>query len=193
MTNPTKDLSEIRSMMEKSSKILSLSGLAGITIGFVALAGAFMAHYILSRFQPGDVANYLLLDAMIVLGVAIALAVFFSSRMAKQKGLPLWGAAARHLVTELSIPLATGGVFCLSLISQGSYWLLPSAMLVFYGLALFTASKYTIVEVRMLGISLLTIGILAAFIDAQGLNLWALGFGIGHIVFGVRVYLTYER
>ena len=66
-------------------------------------------------------------------------------------------------------------------------------MLVFYGLALFTASKYTIVEVRVLGLAQLAIGILAAFLDAQALNLWALGFGIGHIVFGVRIYSKYER
>lgn len=193
MNDPGQDLSEIRSMMEKSSKILSLSGLAGIVIGCVALAGVLFAHYIHTRVPPDNLLNYLLADAILVLVAAIVVAVVFSGRMAKRKGLPLWNATAKHLVTELAIPLAAGGVFCVSLLAHQAFSLLPSTMLVFYGLALFTASKYTIVEVRILGLSQLVIGILAAFVDTQGLNLWALGFGFGHIVFGMRVYFTYER
>jgi predicted lysophospholipase L1 biosynthesis ABC-type transport system permease subunit len=193
MNDPSQDLSEIRTMMEKSSKVLSLSGLAGIVIGCVALAGVLFAQYIQERVPSDQLFNYLFADAILVLIAAIGLAVIFSSRIAKQKGLPIWNATARHLVSELAIPLAAGGVFCASLLVHKVFVLLPSAMLVFYGLALFSASKYTVKEVRILGLTQLAIGMLAAFVDTQGLNLWALGFGIGHIVFGVRVYFTYER
>ena len=193
MSDPGRDLSEIRSMMEKSSKILSLSGLAGIVIGCVALAGVLFAQYVYSRALQESLLIYLVSDAILVLVTAIIVALVFSSRMAKRKGLPIWNASAKHLVIELAIPLATGGVLCISQIVHETYSFLPSTMLIFYGLALFTASKYTIFEVRVLGLAQLAIGILAAFLDAQGLNLWALGFGAGHIVFGVRVYLKYER
>lgn len=193
MKDPAQDLSEIRSMMEKSSRMLSLSGVAGIAIGCVALLGVLYARYIHTRIPPGDLMGYLFVDAVLVLLAAIGLAVFFSSRMARQKSLPIWNAAAKHLVTELAIPLAAGGIFCVSLILHQIYSLLPATMLIFYGLALLSASKYTIREVRILGMVQLALGILAAFVQAEGLNLWALGFGIGHILFGIRVYFTYER
>ncbi|MBX2992968.1 MAG: hypothetical protein KF749_17595 [Bacteroidetes bacterium] len=180
-------------MMEKSSRILSLSGVAGIAIGCVALIGVGYAQYIHTRVPPEDLIHHLVSDAILVLLVAIGLAVIFSSRMARQKGLPVWNAAARHLVTELAIPLAAGGVFCISLMHHGVYLLLPATMLVFYGLALFSASKYTITEVRILGIAQLALGVLAMFVPEDGLIFWALGFGIGHIVFGLRVYFNYER
>ena len=38
-----KDISEMRAMMERNSKFLSLSGLSGVSAGLVALAGA-VAH-----------------------------------------------------------------------------------------------------------------------------------------------------
>ncbi len=193
MNNPGQDLSEIRSMMEKSSRVLSLSGIAGVAIGSVALLGVLFAQIVHTRVAPAELLVYLVADALVVLLSAIGLVIIFSSRMARLKGMPLWNATARHLVTELAIPLATGGVFCLGLVLHEVYTLLPSAMLVFYGLALFGASKYTLPEVRTLGLAFLFIGLLAAFLQTEGLNLWALGFGIGHIVFGLYVYLTYER
>jgi hypothetical protein len=193
MTNANQDLSEIRSMMEKSSRVLSLSGLAGIAVGCVALTGLLFAYYINTRVPEDEVLDYLCGDAIAVLLAAIAFAVYFSSRMAIQKGLPIWNATAKHLVTELALPLTAGGIFCISLLIHGAYTLLPSVMLLFYGLALFAASKYTVKEVRFLGLTQLTIGIVAAFEDAQGLLLWGLGFGIVHILFGVRIYLAYER
>lgn len=193
MTNPGHDLSHIRSMMERSSRILSLSGIAGIAIGVVALLGVFFAQYIHTRVPYENLLSYLLLDAVIVLVISIGLIAFFSSRMAKQKALPVWNAAAKHLVTELAVPLAAGGLFCIALILNNIYSLLPAVMLAFYGLALFGASKYTMHEVRILGVAQLALGMMAAFIPEEGLNWWALGFGVGHIVFGLRVYFAYER
>ncbi len=193
MTNASEDLSEIRSMMEKSTRVLSLSGLAGIAIGCYAFAGFLFAQYIITRLPKNEILRYLLGDAIIVLVGAIVLVVYFSSRMAKQKGLPIWNATTKQLVGELALPLAAGGVFCVSLLVHEAYTSLPSVMLIFYGLALFAASKYTIKEVRFLGLTQLAIGVAAAFVNSQGLNLWGLGFGIVHILFGVRIYLAYER
>lgn len=193
MHDPGQDLSAIRSMMEKSSRILSLSGVAGIAIGCAALLGVVYAHYVRTRVPQAELMSHLVVDAILVLLAAVSLAVVFSSRMAMKKGLPVWNAAAKHLVTELAIPLAAGGAFCIALILHGVFSLLPATMLVFYGLALISASKYTIGEVRILGMAQVVLGILAAFVPAEGLNFWGLGFGIGHIIFGLRVYFTYER
>ena len=45
------DITEIRRMMVRSSKFLSLSGWAGILAGIFALSGAWFAHSVL-KFQP---------------------------------------------------------------------------------------------------------------------------------------------
>ena len=188
-----KEISEIRSMMERSSKILSLSGLAGISIGIVALCGVMYAQYIHTRVPPENAPFYVATDALAVLVLAITMSVLFSSRLAKKKGLPLWNQTGKFLVTELAIPLFAGGVFCIALMIQKTYYLLPAVMLTFYGLALLNASKFTVREVRYLGLTQLCIGLLAALVPQEGLNFWALGFGVVHILYGLRIYVKYEK
>ncbi len=191
--DPQKDLSEIRAMMERSTKILTLSGLAGITIGIVAIGGALYAQWIPGHIPEEYVQQHLILDALAVLAIAIGLSVFFSARMAKKKGIPLWTPAARYLITELAIPLAAGGVFCVAALVNQTSILLPAIMLTFYGLALVNAGKFAVKEVRYLGLTQLTIGLLAALFPSEGMNFWMLGFGVMHILYGVRIYLKYEK
>lgn len=193
INDPARDLSEIRLMMERSSKILSLSGLAGIIIGIIALWGVTFAQWIHTRVSAEDIVGYLVADAIVVLALAISGAVFFSNRMAKKKGLPLWNNPARYLVTDLAIPLFAGGVFCVALLMHHTYEYLPAIMLTFYGLALVNASKFAVKEVRYLGLTQLTIGLLAALFYQEGLNFWALGFGVVHILYGLRIYVKYEK
>ncbi|MDZ7756326.1 hypothetical protein [Rhodohalobacter sp.] len=52
------DIAEIRSMMERSSKFLSLSGWAGILAGIYALGGAWIAYSVL-EFHPDELFYYL--------------------------------------------------------------------------------------------------------------------------------------
>jgi hypothetical protein len=191
--DPIKDISEIRSMMERSTKTLSLSGLAGVTIGILALCGALYVPYILEHVPAGEVAKYVIADALAVLLMAIALSIFFSSRMAKKKRLVLWNHTTRYLVTELSIPLFAGGVFCVAMLVHRDVAFLPAAMLAFYGLSLVNASKFTISEVRYLGLTQAGLGLTAALIPEHGLLLWALGFGVVHIAYGVWIWWKYER
>ncbi len=191
--DPAQELSDIRSMMERSSKVLFLSGRAGIAVGVVALVGFAYEQYIHFRVPLENLHAYLLADALTVLAVSIVLATYYSSKMAKQKGLPLWNATTKHLVAELAIPLAAGGIFCISLLVHRTFTLLPASMLAFYGLALLNASKYTVREVRYLGLVQLVLGLLASFLPDSGSILWAVGFGIVHILFGLRIFFKYER
>jgi hypothetical protein len=191
--DPLKNLSEIRSMMERSSKILSLSGLAGVGVGIVALCGVMYAQYIHTRVAQEDVVKYLAVDAVVVLTLALGISLWFSRRMAKKKGLPIWNQTAKHLVTELAIPLFAGGAFCVALLLNKTYNLLSAVMLTFYGLALVNASKFAVKEVRHLGLTQLVIGLLAAVLPQEGLNFWALGFGVVHILYGLRIYMKYEK
>ncbi|HRH38627.1 MAG TPA: hypothetical protein PK760_09790, partial [Flavobacteriales bacterium] len=108
-------------------------------------------------------------------------------------GQYLWDASARRLMINMLVPLAMGGFFCLALFYYGLPGLVPPATLVFYGLALFNASKYTLDEVRWLGVSELVLGLVALFWLEAGLLFWALGFGVLHIFYGGLMYLRHEH
>ncbi len=197
------DLSTIRSMMERASRFLSLSGLSGVSAGIAALAGAWLAagaiggtavpvpeELLVRSLSPR---TFLIIDASVVLVLALGLSVLFSRRMARKKGVPIWSSATKFVLVSLAIPLAAGGAFCLILVHNGIFFLIPSAMLVFYGLALFNAGTYTVGEVRYLGILEIILGLLAAVWAEHGLAFWAIGFGVLHILYGTLLYAKYEK
>lgn len=200
------NLTEIRSLMEKSSTFISLSGLSGVSAGIIGLLSSIYVYFKIEAVISADKRNSLtypavtddfiyslVLTAGIVLVLTFMTTIFFTSRKAQKKGLPVWNSSAKRLVANLFIPLIAGGIFCLILIYHGLFNLLASAMLLFYGLALLNASKYTLSEIKFLGISEIILGLAAAFWYPYGLWFWAAGFGIMNIVYGVSMYVKYER
>ena len=190
-----KDISEIRTLMEESSKFLSLSGLSGVSAGAVGIAAYLVARQKLS--EPCNTANALFaffcVEAAVTLLFALGFAAYFSTRMARDRGLPVWSAAAKYLVVNLFLPLAAGGAFCLILFHHGLYLLIAPSMLIFYGLALLNSSKYTLREIRYLGLCELCLGMAGALWLGAGLLLWCAGFGALHILYGSFMYLKYEK
>lgn len=198
-----KDLSEIRSMMERSSRFISLSGLAGVMAGVYALMGAFAAYRII-YFSPTVLYDHVrqnFLAREVVWLVAIALAVlistigtgiYFTTKKAKRHGLKVWDASAKRLIINLIIPLASGGMFVAILFYRGYFGVLASATLLFYGLGLINASKYTLTDVRYLGMAQIVVGLLAATLPGYSLMFWAIGFGFLHILYGLAMYFKYE-
>lgn len=79
------------------------------------------------------------------------------------------------------------------LIYQGHIELAAPATLVFYGLALLNASKYTLSDIRYLGLLEIVTGLMATFFIEYGLLFWAFGFGLLHIVYGIFMYYKYEK
>jgi hypothetical protein len=205
---PIEQLAEIRNMMERSSRFISLSGLSGVAAGIFALIGSGIAyihldfntgHYdsygVLTETMNGgmnDSLKFIILDALGVLVFALASAIFFTSRKARKRGLKVWDNTARRMVINLIIPLASGGIFCLILIAHNLVYLLAPSTLLFYGLALFNAGKYTYHEIRVLGISEIILGLIASWLIGYGLLFWAVGFGLMHIFYGLMMYFRYE-
>ena len=195
------DLHEIRSLMERSGRFISLSGLSGICAGVFALAGAFITwrHFGFGTLRSTLVfrtANeniwFLVEVAGSVLILSFISGFFFTTRNAKKKGEKIWDATSRFLLINLAIPLAVGGIFRLILLGH-SPELIASAMLIFYGLSLLNAGKYTLKDIRYLGISEIILGLICGFNTGYGLLFWAIGFGALHVVYGTVMYFKYER
>lgn len=199
-----KDISEIKGMMERSSRFISLSGLSGIMAGIYALAGAYIAYsliyseqsfYSYKRIEASDYDTLalLVLDALIVLVLALGTGIYFTTKRATKQGLKIWDNTAKRLLINLLIPLVTGGLFALILVLRGFVGIVAPITLIFYGLALVNASKYTLTDVRYLGLSEILLGLLASYYIGYGLLFWALGFGVLHIIYGTLMYYKYEK
>lgn len=204
------DLNEIRTLMERSSRFISLSGLSGVFAGVYALIGAGLAfQYFKMSIVKSPTENYLLIFSgnhsivevitfcgmvgFAVLFLAIATGIFLTSRKAKKLGHSIWDKTAWRLVLNMAIPLATGGIFSLILLYKGLYFLPAPITLIFYGLALVNASKYTYGDVRYLGYIEIVLGLIATAFVGYSFLLWVAGFGIMHIVYGIVMYYKYER
>jgi hypothetical protein len=195
-----KDLASIRSVMERSGKFISLSGLSGILAGVYALAGAVSAYFIIENpplvrgtSEGRVIMIQLLLIGALVLVASIATGLFLSNRKAKKANASLWNATSRQLFINLAIPLVTGGLFIL-VILYNSYWgLVGPACLLFYGLALIQGSANTYDEIRYLGFLEIALGLISAVLPGYGLIFWALGFGVLHILYGAILYNKYDR
>ncbi len=204
MKNPEKELAEIKSMMERSTRFLSLSGLSGILAGCYALLASAWAYYWLyyphapigwpiSGIDEGSTLYLLGFTAMIVLAGSIMTAWALSQRKSKRTTSRLWTPAGKRFVSALFTPVLTGGLFCLALLSHGYLTLLAPTTLIFYGLALLNASQFTHSDIKYLGYFQVVLGLASVFFPGYGLVCWALGFGVLHIVYGTVMHFKYDR
>lgn len=206
--DPKEDLQAIRNMMERSSKFLSLSGLSGVFAGISALIGAAVAYFFildsgqvqydqylrgLENASTSSVGSLLAADALVVLIFACLGAFYFSMLKSKKANQPLWTNSTRRLLGHLLIPLVTGGLFAIILVTRNDIQLVASVTLIFYGLSLVNAGKFTFGEIHYLGLTEIGLGILAGIFVNHGLLFWTLGFGVMHIVYGIVMYYRYER
>jgi len=217
------DLQQIRSIMERSTQFISLSGLSGISAGIFGLIGAALAYLKLagefsisslnSRLYSGEVVDVidinffnvvrmnlafgptmdLVIIATATLSLALIFATIFTARKAKKDGNNLWSPTAKKLLVNTAIPLVVGGLFCIALLKHGLFGFVAPCTLIFYGLALINGSKYTLPEIRYVGVLNIILGLLNTIYIGQGLFFWALGFGVIHIIYGVVMYFKYER
>ncbi|QCX36919.1 hypothetical protein FF125_00155 [Aureibaculum algae] len=204
-----KDISEIKDIMNRSTRFISLSGLSGILAGTYALLGAYIAYLLLGDANYNfdysteilktnyttlsSLKNSLIGVALIVAFLSVISAYFLTKQKAKKNNENIWTPASRQLISSFAIPMITGGVFIFLLIQKGIYGIAAPAALIFYGLALINASKYTLSQVRFLGVLEILLGLLALVFFGNGLLFWILGFGILHIIYGALMYFKMER
>lgn len=194
-----KDISEIKNLMNKSSRFISLSGLSGILAGVYALIGAAITYYIVAN----SVRGYLILDGnvfkictailIMVAVLSIGTGIFLTTKKAKKNGEKIWDNSSKRLVVNFLIPLIVGGLYILIILNQERYGHTAALMLIFYGLALINASKYSIGDIRYLGFTEIILGLICALMPSYGFWFWVIGFGFMHIIYGSIMHFKYDR
>jgi hypothetical protein len=193
-------------MMERSSRFISLSGLSGMAAGVCALIGAWFAWKALHATNSDTYDLVLIiqtngikiLDQLFWIATytfigAFISAFFFTYLRSRKDNVAMFGTATMRLFWNVAIPIAVGGIFLIRLMQFDQFDLVAPGCLIFYGLALVNGSKYTLGEIRFLGYGMLALGIMNLFYVGYGLYFWAMGFGILHIVYGVAMWMKYER
>jgi len=194
-------IQDIKKMMERSSRFISLSGWSGISAGVCALAGAFAAQQRIAVYQDSTGAipcvdclrKELLLIAVVVFIAAFCSAGVFTWVKARKDGVKIWDKTSRRLLWNTLLPMVAGGFVLWRMIGLEQYDLLAAGSLIFYGLALVNGSKYTMGEVRYLGYAQIVTGIAGLWLPGSGLYVWAIGFGLWHIVYGIAMWWKYDR
>ena len=210
--NSLDTLQEIRSMMERSARFLSLSGWSGIWAGVVALVGAGIAHNFIAKIRNNadsitiddatqqqsrftyniDTIDFLLFAGIIFL-IAFIGGFYFTYRKNKKDGVKIWNTASKKMVVNLAIPLLAGFAMVLAFTMHGDWLYIAPSCLIFYGLALINGSKYTISDIKYLGVIEVVLGCICLVIHpGYGLYLWAFGFGVLHIVYGIIMWRKYD-
>ena len=209
-----RSIQDIKQMMEKSSRFISLSGLSGVAAGICALIATWFGHKEIEAYQHGYISRdavtlepadnnlrpgfqnleeQLLIIAAITFFAAFALAFLFTWLRSRKTGVPVWGYTARRVMINVLIPMIAGALFIWRMKDLNAYSLIAPASLIFYGLALVNASRYTLPEIRFLGFGQLILGLVNLWMPGQGLYFWAAGFGLLHIIYGIVMWSKYER
>lgn len=212
---PIETLKDIKAMMDRSSRFISLSGLSGVSAGICALIGAWFASAVIDNrgviryrathlseaeyngFGISILQSYmgqkLFWIAVFTFLVSFSLAFLFTYLRSRKQGIPVWGGSAKRLMWNVLLPMLVGAVFLLKLIEAGVFGLIAPGCLIFYGLALVNGSKYTLGEIRYLGYAMILIGLINCWFPGYGLYFWAVGFGLLHISYGLVMWNKYER
>ncbi|MGG9961570.1 hypothetical protein [Ferruginibacter sp. SUN106] len=205
------DLQQIKQMMERSSRFISLSGLSGVAAGLCALAGAWFANdVILASGGPSGaraiinktletetiqdfMGHRLFKIAVITFFAALLSSFLFTYLRSKKNNIPMWGYSSKRLLINVAVPMIAGGIYLFRQMQFGNYGLIAPGCLIFYGLALVNASKYTLSEIRYLGYCQILLGIINCWFVGYGVYFWAAGFGLLHIIYGIVMWYRYEK
>ncbi|MCA4792188.1 hypothetical protein [Myroides odoratimimus] len=207
MTNKAiEDLNQIKSIMERSTKFLSLSGWSGIWVGLCGLIAATVLYYwqtsstysyenltLEDSYQTAYTAEMLLVLAITTFVIAVVGGFYFTIRKTRKQGKSFLNQVTKRLLVRFSIPLIIAGILCLILYKHHLLQFALPTTLLFYGLALFSVQEDTVKEVKAIAALEIVLGLLAFYFLDYTLLLWAIGFGLVHLLYGIILWNKYDK
>lgn len=202
--DPINSLNEIKSMMQRSSKFTSISGWSGIWVGFVGIISATIAYFGIlenSSFYSGyqeftDLSTIkikLIFLSIITLVIALTGGFLFMIKKSNQDDIKFINPVTKRILKKFAFILIIGGIISLIFIKNLNLAYFAPSTLLFYGLALYTVERDTIIEMKYLAICEIILGLLAFYFIYNGLLFWFIGFGILHLIFGAYIIKKYDN
>lgn len=197
---PEQTLSDIRQLMERSTRFRSINGFSFVAAGICGLLGMAWIHILIMQtktmrpypqLNSQNLVNHIVIASVCTLLAAIICGFFFTWFKMRKRNLSLWEAVVRKVTINFIIPLITGGILIIGMIFYYEYQFISTSCLLFYGLSLVNASHYTLKEIRYLGICEILIGIICLL---TGYDLFSLiiGFGVLNILSGLTIWYKYR-
>ncbi|MDQ3843040.1 MAG: hypothetical protein M3342_03370 [Bacteroidota bacterium] len=142
-------IKDIKNLMNKSSRFVSLSGWSGVAAGACALGAAVFTATKIDCLRHGDcrfdrlayenntpLKSTLFLIALVTFITAFTLSFLFTYLRSRKNGVPIWGYTARRVLINVAVPMVVGGLLIWRMMEFGFFGLVAPACLLFYGLAL---------------------------------------------------------
>lgn len=170
------DLRFIRRTMERSGAFTAVSGWAGLGMGMLALAAAWLAR----GTQPERWVSTWLIAAGLAFVLALTAMVYKARRLEE----PILRGPGRKFLLGTLPALLAGGLLTLPLLRAGAVDLLPGTWLLLYGIAVLGGGAFSVRVIPLMGAAFLVLGAVVLVQPAWGGEAMAFGFGGLHIVFG---------
>lgn len=198
--NPIDSLNEIKEMMQRSSKFTSISGWSGIWVGVVGIFAAALAEFVILKskldlygLQPDENRDVsLMILGIITLIIALSGGFYFMIKKSNRDNVKFINPVTKRILNRFVSVLIIGGILCLLLYKHLSFVYIAPTTLLFYGLALLNVEKETIIEIKYLAFVEIFLGLLAFYFIYNGLLFWVIGFGLAHIIFGLKMIKKYD-
>lgn len=181
----------IRQAMERSTRYSTFSGLSGIVVGLLALAGCILMNVIMPRVTD-PLWPYLFFGLWTtVLGLALVADFLLTKRRAREVGKRIRSPYAKHLVRAAAPGFLAALAVTLFYVTQpvliGPYiygfWMLC------YAASVLAVAQYSVREVSVLGWAFLAAGAVTLLLPPSwGIGpraMMALTFGGFHVVYGI--------
>lgn len=184
------NLRVIRQTMERSTKYSTLSGLSGVLIGLVAIAGVVATQITLAQTPAlrDSTAGALYLAGIWLPALALAVTIEFlcNKRRASRVGKHLFSHLGAHILVAAAPAFLAGAVLTLFFSLHHLLFYIWGVWMLCYGAAICAVGLFSVRPVSVLGAAFVVAGALTFLLPVSAqLTMMAVTFGGFHIFYGI--------
>ena len=174
------NLSYIRDTMERATAFTGVPGWGGVGMGVTALVAAALAA---RQDSPSGWLGVWLAEGVI----AFLVGAWSLGRKSLRVQGPGFTRPARRFLLSFTPPLLVGAILTPALWRAAQASLLPGTWLLLYGTGVVTGGAYSVRAVPLMGVLLMSVGVVVLAWPAWGNAGMALGFGGIQVGFGLFI------